>query len=58
MTKDDGKKKMAIFKLNDLTKGGTDVVDQKMGNYSVRLKSSKWTVSGDNVLVMIGDDSQ
>ena len=56
--KDDGKKKSAIIKLYDFTKGETDVVDQKMGNYSVKPNSSKWTVSGDNVRVMISDDSQ
>ena len=55
MTKGEGKKKLAIMKLYDFRKGGTDVVDQKMGNYSVK---SKWTVSGDNVHVMISDDSQ
>ena len=58
VTKDDGKKKPAIIKLYSFTKGVTDVVDQKMGNYSVNPKLSKWTASGDDVLVMISDDSQ
>ena len=43
VTKDDGKKKPAIFKLYDFTKGGTDVVDQMIGSYSTKTKSPKWT---------------
>jgi hypothetical protein len=31
VTKDDGKSKPAIIKFYDSTKGGTDIVDQKMG---------------------------
>ena len=58
MIKDDGKKKLAIIELHDFTKGRINVVDQKMGNYSVKAKSSKWTVSDDNVLVMNSDESQ
>ena len=41
VTKDDGKKKLAIIELYNFTKEGTDVVDQKMGNYSVKTESSK-----------------
>ena len=44
VTKDDGKKKPAIIKLYDFTKGGTDVVDQRMGSYSCKMKSCKWTL--------------
>ena len=44
VTKDDGKSKLAIIKLYDYTKGGTDIVDQKIGKYSVKPKASKWTV--------------
>ena len=44
ITKDDEKKKPAIIKLYDFTKGGTDIVDQKMSSYSVKPKSSKWTI--------------
>ena len=59
MIKDDEKKKKPeIIELHDFTQGGTNVVDQKMGNYNVKPKLSKWTMSGDNVLVMIGDESQ
>ena len=44
VTKDDGKSKPAIIKFYHYTKGGRDIVDQKMGKYSVKPKSSKWTV--------------
>lgn len=43
VTKDDNKKKPAIYKLYDFTKGGTDVVDQLIGVYSTKTKSRKWT---------------
>ena len=43
VTSDDGKKKPALYKLYDFTKGGTDIVDQKFGNYTVKTKSRKWT---------------
>ena len=42
--KDDGKSKPAIIRFYDYTKGDTDIVNQKMGKYSVKPKSSKWTV--------------
>jgi len=44
VTKDD-KKKPAIIKLYDFTKGGTDIVDQRMSYYSVNTKSSRWTLN-------------
>ena len=31
ITKDDGKSKLGIYKVCDLTKGGTDIIDQRMG---------------------------
>ena len=43
-TKDDGKQKLAIYKLYDNTKGGTDVVDQRMANYTCKAKSKRWTL--------------
>ena len=43
VTKDDGKNKAAIFKLYDFTKGIIDIIDQKMGSYTVKKKSRKWT---------------
>ena len=44
VTKDDGKKKPANTKLYDLTKSGTDIIDQRMSADSVKPKSSKWTI--------------
>lgn len=44
VTKDDEKKKPASYKLYDFTKGGTDIVDQKMSFYSCKAKSRKWTL--------------
>ena len=43
ITKDDGKKKPAVFNLYDFTKGGTDQMDQRIGSYSTKTKSPKWT---------------
>ena len=42
-TSEDGKKKPSILKLYDFTKGGTDVMDQRIGTYSTKTKSRKWT---------------
>ena len=42
VTKDD-KQKPALYKLYDFTKGGTDIIDQKMGAYTTKSKSRKWT---------------
>ena len=42
-TKDDGKQKPVVFKLYDFTKGGTDQMDQRIGIYSTKTKSSNWT---------------
>ena len=38
-TKNDSKRKTALHKLYDFTKEGTDVVDQKVGAYSLKPKS-------------------
>ena len=43
VTKDDEKQKTALYKLYE-GKGGTDIVDQKMGTYTVKSKSRKWTM--------------
>lgn len=45
VTKDDNQKKPAIYKLYDFTKGGTDIVDQRINFYTVNTKSRKWTVN-------------
>ena len=45
-TKDDGKVKPAPLKLYDFTKGGgADIVDQRIGSYTVKTKSKRWTVA-------------
>ena len=43
VTKDDQKFKLQMYKLYDFTKGGTDVIDQKMGTYTTKSKSRKWS---------------
>lgn len=45
VTKDDGKSKPAIYKLYDFTKGGTDIIDQRIVFYSCKTKSSRWTMT-------------
>ena len=40
----DVKPKPALYKLYDYTKGGTDIVDQKISFYSCKPKSRKWTI--------------
>ena len=43
-TIDDDKCNPAIIKFYDCTKGGTDIIDQKMGYYTVKTKSRRWTM--------------
>ena len=38
------RKNLAIFKLYDMTKGGTDTIDQWTGSFPTKFKSSKWTM--------------
>ena len=42
ITKDDGKYKPAAFKVYDFSKGGTDIMDQRMGVYTTATKSRRW----------------
>ena len=42
-TKDDGKYKPVIIKVYDLTKIGTDIVNQRNANITTKTKSSCWT---------------
>ena len=42
VTRDDGKRRPAIFKAYDFTKGETDIVDQKMSSLSCKAKSARW----------------
>ena len=44
-TKDDRKNKPALLKFYDYTKGGTDIVDQRIGTYTTNCKSSRWTAT-------------
>ncbi|XP_057293812.1 uncharacterized protein LOC130622372 [Hydractinia symbiolongicarpus] len=43
-TIDDGKNKAMLYKLYDFTKGGTDIVDQRMGFDTSKFKSRKWSM--------------
>ena len=43
-TRDD-KRKPAILKIYDFSKGGTDIVDQRITMYSVNTKSRRWTMA-------------
>ena len=43
VNKDDGKFKPALLKLYDMTKGGTDISDQRIESYTTNTKSRKWT---------------
>lgn len=44
ITKDDNRLKPAIIKLYDFTEGGTDVMDMKMGRYSSKAMTRRWTM--------------
>ena len=41
----DGKSKLGIYKVYDFTKGGTDIIDQRIGFYTCKPKSRKWTMT-------------
>ena len=41
ITKDDGKSKLGIYRLYDFTKGGTDIIDQRMWFYTCKPKYRK-----------------
>ena len=45
ITKDDGKSKLGIYKVYDLQKVGTDIIDQRMGFYTCKPKARKWTIT-------------
>ena len=45
ITKDDGKSKLGIYKVYDFTKGGTDIIHQRVGFYTCKPKSRKWTIT-------------
>ena len=45
ITKDDRKSKLGIYKVYDFTKGGTDIIDQRMIFYTCKPKSRKWKIT-------------
>ena len=45
VTKDDSKQKPAILKFYDFSKGGTDVMDQRMGTYTTNSMSPRWIMT-------------
>ena len=45
VTVDDGKCKPAIYKLYDFTKGRTDIVDQRIGFFTTKVKSRRWSMA-------------
>ena len=47
------KKKPTLYKLCDYTKGGTDIVDQKITFFSSKTKSRKWTTTTFSYLLDI-----
>ena len=51
VTKDDKQHKPLIYKLYDFTKGGTDIIDQRMGFYTCKPKSPKWTLTALSYLL-------
>ena len=44
ITKDGGKSKLGMYKVYDFTKGGTGIIDQRMGFYTCKPKSRKLTI--------------
>ena len=45
ITKDEGKSKLEIYKVYHFTNGGADIIDQRMGFYTCKPKSRKWTIT-------------
>ena len=43
-TKNDNCHRLGLYKLYDFTKCGTDIADQRMGFYTTKTKSRKWTL--------------
>ena len=39
----DEKMKPIVYKIYDYTKGGNNIPDQRMGSYTTKLKTRKWT---------------
>ena len=45
VAKEHSNQKPAVYKFYNFTKGGTDVVNQRIGFYSSKAKSRSWTIS-------------
>ncbi|XP_063850375.1 uncharacterized protein LOC135094308 [Scylla paramamosain] len=45
VTKNDGVRNPAIYKLYDFTKGGTEIIDHRINFYAVHTKSRRWTMA-------------
>ena len=48
---DDDKNKAGLYKLYDFTKGGTNIVDQRMGFYICKFRSRKWSMVAFSYIV-------
>ena len=51
ITKDDGKNKLGIYKVYDFKRGGTDIIDQRMGFYTCKPKSRKSTITAFSYVI-------
>ena len=51
ITKDDGKSKLGIYKVYEFAKGGTDIIDQRMGFYTCKLKSRERTITVSSFVI-------
>ena len=51
VTKDDNKKKPAVIKLYDFTKGGLDIVDHRIGSFTVKAKTKHWPMCAFSFLL-------
>ena len=51
ITKDNEKSKLGMYKVYDFTKGGTNIIDQRMGFYTCKPKSRKWTITGFSYVI-------
>ena len=54
ISKDDGKSKLEIYKVYHFTKGGTDIIDERMGFYTCQPKSRKWTITAFSYVIDMG----
>ena len=56
---DEKRKKPYMYKIYDFTKGGIDIPDQRVGTYTCKVKTRKWTLAAlSYVLDMAGRNRQ